>query len=364
MARRIEYLTADAEEGRRAIEEVIQHPRAADVGSVPPQWAHVRVVDDVPVSFILVDPDRQIEFPTGDLRYAFVCEVATREDRRREGHFRGIMEHTFSALRAAGIPLLILHGRYPLYRQFGFEVFTHHCGIFATPELIERKLGTRVGHDAKNLLTIEDRDSFLDDLLVVTDVRTTSVSACKAALQAAAAIARERSKSRILFENPPAPSYGSRYPIHASPETPLTAVARACGAQVCLQGADPESGSIPDADWIKVLDAPAFVREPLECQDVPAALPEGTVCLETDAGVVTIESSGEGVVVSSAIRPGASVVDCPSSLLAQLVTRYQTGEVLGAIRDVDIPADGLALLQTLFPQRWSFSRNESWMYRP
>ena len=364
VVRTVEFLTADTERGHDAIAAVMRHSYAADLDSVPPQWALARVVDGVPVSFVVVDPDRWIELPTRDLRYAFVSDVATRADRRREGHFPAIMEHVFACVRSAGISLVITHGRHQLYRQFGFGVFTHHRGIFATPELIERELGTRVAEEARNLLVIEDRVSFLDDLLVVTDVRAASVNEGKTALQAAAVIARERSKSRILFEDPPAPSYGSRYPVYASPETALTAVARACGAQVCLQRADPESGSIPDADWIKVLDAPAFVREGLECQAVPPlGLPEGMICLETDAGAVTIESSGGAVMASDGMDRGAHVVRCHSSLLAQLVTGYQTAQVLCAIHGVDVPGAALALLGALFPPRWRISRNESWTYK-
>jgi hypothetical protein len=54
----IEFLTAETRQGRLAIEEVMQHSYVADVDSVPAQWAMARVVDDVPVSFIVVDPDR------------------------------------------------------------------------------------------------------------------------------------------------------------------------------------------------------------------------------------------------------------------------------------------------------------------
>ena len=57
MAQKIEYFTAESEQGRLAIEEVMQHSYKSDIDNVPPQWAIARVVDSVPVSFILVKPD-------------------------------------------------------------------------------------------------------------------------------------------------------------------------------------------------------------------------------------------------------------------------------------------------------------------
>jgi GNAT superfamily N-acetyltransferase len=362
MSHRTEFLTAETEQGRRAIEEVMLHSYTADIDSVPAQWTYACTVDDVPVSFIVIDPGRQMEFPGGDVGYAFICDVATREDRRGEGHFRTIMEQAFSRLREAGIPAIVLHGRYQLYRRFGFDVFTHHCGIFATAELIERTLGTQVSEEAQELLTIENK-YVREDLLLITEVKAETLVKCKAALQAAAALARERGKTRILFEHPPAPSYGSRYPIYPTPETPLTILARACGARVCIQGPDPEGGLIPDADWIKLLDAAKLLSNTLERLESKQSIPEGAISFDTDAGVATIESTGRGVKVSDAVKPGAELIRWPSSALVQLVTGYRTAQVLSLVHDAPLSAEGIALLDTLFPHRWRFSRNESWTYK-
>ena len=364
MIRSTGVLTAETERGRLAITEVMQRSYVADIQSVPALWARALVVDDVPVSFILVDPDRQMEHPYGDLRYAFICDVATREDRRGEGNFRRIMEHTFSSLRAAGPLMVVTHGRYQLYRRFGFDVFTHHCGIFATPEQIERGLGVQVYEGTDSLLVVEERQAVMEDLLLVTDVKATTLTESRAALQAAAALARRRGKARILFEHPPAPSYGSRYPIYSSLETPFTALARACGAQVCVQGADPEAGSIPDADWIKVLDAVTLLREALQAlRDSPKVLPVETICFDTDAGAATIENVGGDVTVSDGVKPDAVRVEWPFSALAQLVTGYQPAEVLSVIHNTPLPAETMAFLGTLFPQGWRLSRNESWTFK-
>jgi Acetyltransferase (GNAT) domain len=361
---KIEYFTTETESGRLALQEVMKHSYSADIAQVPAQWALARVVDGVPVSFILVDPDRQMSFSGGDVRYGYICDVATREDRRREGHFQAIMEHVFFSLRASGIPLVLTHGRYPLYRRFGFDVFTHHSGIFVTPGQIERTLGMQDSGNAQQLLTFEDNRYVHDDLLLVVDIRARTVSECKAALQTVAAVARERGKTRILFEHPTAPSYGSRYPIYPSLETSLTTLARTCGAQICIQGADPESGSIPDADWIKVLDAAGLVRCVLDCLDESdLALSKGTVCLDTDAGTVIIESLERGIVVSDEMKPGAIMVNWPSSALAQLVIGYRTAQALCAIHNISLPVGSLSLLQALFPGQWRLSRNESWTFK-
>jgi GNAT superfamily N-acetyltransferase len=363
MTYKIEYWTAETELGRQAIEEVMQHSYADDIDRVPARWTRARVIDGAPVSFIQVDPDRRMDFPGGEMRYAFILNVATREDRRREGHFRAIMEHAFASLRAAGIPLVCTHGRHSLYRRFGFGVFTHHCGVFASPELIERNLGAPLSEEGRCLLVIDEHKALREDLLLISDVKARTLSECRTALQAAAALAQERGKTQILFEHPAAPSYGSRYPIYASPETPLAALARACGAEVRLQGADPEGGSIPDADWIKVLDAEALVREALNGPQPSPPPPQAAVALDTDAGFVVIESLSGRLTVSGAPEAGANVVQWPSSALAQLVTGYQSARVLAAIQGTAFGPEALALLTILFPQCWRFSRNESWVFK-
>ena len=359
-----EILTAETERGRRAIEEVMRRSYVADIDSGPAAWARVLIVDDEPVSFIVVNPDRWMEYPGQDLRYAFICDVATREDRRGEGYFRYIMAHTFSSLRAAGIPLVITHGRYQLYRRFGFDVFTHHSGIFTRADQIEARLGIQVPEGVDHLVAIDESGYTLEDLLLVTDVRATTFVESRIALQVAAAEARKRQKNRILFEYPPAPSYGSPYPIYASVETPFSVLARTCGAQVCLQGADPERGSIPDADWIKVLDGAAFLRAALSgLADSSGSLPDGVVGLDTDAGAATIESGDRGVQVTEGLSPEAVRVAWPSSALAQLVTGYRSASVLSAIYNTTLSTEIGDLLEALFPKRWRFSRNESWTYR-
>ncbi len=361
-----EVITAETARGRDAILDVMAHAYTADIESVPPRWARARVVDGVPVSYILVDPDRRMAFPAGEVPFAFICDVATREERRGEGHFRALMGHTLGALRAEGLPLALTHGRYPLYRRFGFDVFTHHSGIWATPELLERTVGTTDDIYACSLLEVDESPHVREDLLTITEVRARTPVECRAALQAAAALARARAKARILFEHPAAPSYGSLYPIYDTLETPFNKFARACGARVCVQAADPEGSDVPHADWIRVLDAEALVRAALRASAKPDRLAggaDGSVALLTDAGAVTLTARGGRVTVTPGHGEGVPALRWPSSALAQLVTGFRGAQILAVLHDTPASDEALAFLDALFPRRWRLSRNEGWVYR-
>ncbi len=358
----IEYLTAETEAGRCALAEVMQHSYRADIGGVPPRWARVRLVDGVPVSFILVAPDRAMQFPGGDVPYPFIEDTATREDRRREGHFRALLEDTFAELRTAGHSFVVTHGRHQLYRRFGFEVFTHHLGLFVTPEQIEARLGFQDAALGRELLAVQEGRYMQQDLLLVTAVCASTLAEGRAALQAAAALARERGKARILLEHPSAPSYGSRYPLYPSCETPLSALVRACGGEVRLSGAAPEGRAVPDADWILVLDAVRFVAQATQGLPWPRVGQAARVALATDAGSLTLAGDPDRVAVQPGVRAGLPAVRWPSSALAQLATGYCPAGVLATLHGIALPAECAALLDALFPPRWRFSRNECWTY--
>ncbi len=359
-----DILTAETGEGRQAIADVMAHSYRADVDTIHPEWALVRRVNGIPVSFILIDPNRIMHFPGGGLSYGFISHVATRKDRRWEGHFRAIMDVAFDRLKAAGVPLVLTHGRFPLYRRFGFDVFTYNSGIFITPDIIEHRLGISSQPGSENWITVLDNHSVLDDLLLVTHARADTHVEARLSLLAAAEAARQRRKSRILIEHPAAPSYGSTYPIYASPETPLTELARACGGRVIVQGANPEEGSVPDADWIKILDAAGFVRKAMKSlQASLGPLETAKIWIETDAGSFLIDSSGRELVLSDEYREDHPAVRWPSSALAQLVTGYKSIEVISATYNSVLPPEVTRLLGQLFPPRWRFSRNESWTYQ-
>ncbi len=360
----IAYLTAATAQGRQAIEEVMVYAYQAEIST--DTWSIARVVDGVPVSFIVVDPDKHMMFSQGMMRYAFIRDVATREDRRHEGHFRGIMAHTFARLKAAGIPVVVTHGRYPLYRRFGFDVFTHHSGIFITPSAIERALGKSQRPSNEQItkhLVVEQSPHVLEDLLLISEVKVNTYPEARTALLTAAALAQEQHKERILFEHPSAPSYGSHYPIYKSCETPFTMVARVCGGRICIQGAAPESDIIPDADWIKVLDTPRFLKDVLKCRKSQPSLTDGKIALDTEVGTVMLESKNGTLRASDKIDPGANALKLPSSVLAQLVTGYQNIEVLQILHTLSLPNEALTMLNAWFPPQWRFSRNESWTYK-
>jgi predicted N-acetyltransferase YhbS len=358
---RVEMLTAETPQGRQALDEVMRHSYAAAIDEVPAAWARVCVVDGVPVAFIIVDPDRRMEFPGEDLHYAFICDVATREDRRREGHFNAIMRDTFAELWANGVALVVTHGRYQLYRRFGFDVFTHHSGLFITPDKIERSLGAgALDHDG-TLQTVEAGPYYQPDLLVISDVRVATLPDCKLVLRGAAVIAREQGKGRILFEHPAAPSYGSSYPIYASLRTRFTALALACGAQWLTPPADPESGAIPDADWIKVLDTPRLLQQATRSAARQSLRP-CAVSICTDAGDATIETTPQGLSVCAGASANAAQARWPAAAVAQLVTGFKSARDIAAQYGTPLPPAAAVLLDHLFPRRWRLSRNESWTY--
>ncbi|MHB0856854.1 MAG: GNAT family N-acetyltransferase [Anaerolineae bacterium] len=357
---RLAFLTAETAAGRDAIREVMACTYDTAIDAVPPAWAHVLLADGVPATFALLDPDRAMAFPRGDLPFAFLEDAATRTDMRGRGLYRAMLRHLEDSLRAHSRSILVTHGDCILYRRLGFEVFTHHCGIFIMPEQIERRLGRSAGETASRV-AVDDAHT-KPELLLVREVTADGLAACAEALREAAALAGRRGKTTILFEHPAAPSYGSRYPLHPVVETPLAELACACGGRLCLEGDDPESGLIPHADWIKVLDAAAFVREAVALTEEPeGGYPHGAFCLATEAGPVALESGLEGVVVSRQFQGGGRLA-WPVRALAQMVTGYQSAGALAAMHQIQIAAADLALLESLFPRRWRFSRNESWTY--
>jgi hypothetical protein len=274
------------------------------------------------------------------------------------------MEDTFRELCREKVPLVVTHGDCSLYRRFGFATFTHHCGIFVTPEEIEGRWGRRSPEGSRDLLVVEDGEYVREDLLLIADVKAATVPECRAALQVAAAMARGRGKSRILFEYPAAPSYGSTYPLYPSPETSFTVLARACGATVRLQGAAPEGASVPHADWIRALDTTTLMRRVLRRNGAQErSRPHGNVSVTTGGNAFTIRSTEKGVSVTEGRKRGAPHIAWPPSAVAQLAVGYQSAQILTAIHDAPpVDEETAALLDALFPTTWRFSRNESWLY--
>jgi GNAT superfamily N-acetyltransferase len=359
----VEYLTAETEEGRRAIAEVANRAIPAALEIVPPEWALVRCVHGEPVAFALIDPQRVMRFGRGAIHYAYVNQIATHADRRSHGHFRATLEEAFRRLKSAGIPLVVLHGAHHLYRRFGFDVFTYHSGIFLTPELIDRSLGSSHPAECSNGL-VEACESalFHKDLLYITHAASGSLEEARSALLAAAALAREKNKTRILIEHPDAPSYGSTYPVYATLETPLTTLARTCGARIVVQGANPEESSLPDADWIKVLDPAGLVQAALDAhrtEETPAG--PTRLWIDTDAGSFGLAADGAGITLIDRPVTAAETVHWSSSALAQLVTGYRSAEITCAMVGTPLGGDNLALLNALFPPGWRLSQNVSWV---
>jgi hypothetical protein len=354
------FLTAETEQGRRAIEEVMAHSYEEDIDRVPPGWALARIVDGVPVSFALVDPNEPLLFQTGAIRRGFLRDIATREDRRLEGHFRATMQEVFDRLRLAQIPLVSTHGEHQLYRRFGFDVFTHQHGISITPDQIARHLGLSYSQEWERFLEVEEGPPRRPDLLLVTNVTAVTAAEARCALQAAAAMAEHHGRTCILFEYPPA---GRVSLGHVNLDSPFRSLALACGAQVRLEGGVPEGRPIPDGDWIKVLDAAAFVEQAIHLlAPVAASLPSVQLGITCEAGDLTISSSAAGVTVSGVRPEGVPVLQWPSAMLAQLFAGYQSAEVLACLHDAALPPDAAAFFSALIPRQWRLARQESWAY--
>jgi predicted N-acetyltransferase YhbS len=364
----IDYLTAETEEGRQAIAEVAESAIPAALEIVPPEWAIVRRVHGEPVSFVLIDPQRVMRFGRSGLRYAYINQIATHSDRRAHGHFRATLEEAFRRLRQAGLPLVALHGSHHLYRRFGFEVFTYHAGIFLTPDLIERRLGKTNGErDGAASIEICESQLFSKDLLYITHAPGGSLEEARQALLDAAALARQKNRARILIEHPDAPSFGSTYPLYPTLETPLTTLARACGAWVVVQGANPEDSGLPNADWIKVLDPLRLAQAALDSRagDFPARIQAG-LWIDTDAGSFGLRAEGRDLAVTPARSPDMEAVRWSSGALAQLATGFHSAELTCAIHETPLSDASLALLEAIFPPGWRLSRNMSWVtqHRP
>jgi hypothetical protein len=357
----IDYLTAETDEGYQAIAEVANSAIPAAVEIVPREWAIVRRVNGEPVSFALVDPGRKMRFSKGAIEYGYIHTIATRADRRSRGHFTAMLAEVFSRLKTAGRSFVILHGAFSLYRRFGFERFTYHSGIFITPAAIENSLGEApLSPGLADLIEVCDSQLFMKDLLYITHASAGSLEEARGALLAAARLARAANKPRILIEHPDAPSYGSTYPVYKSIETPLTAIARACGGKVVVQGAG--MGHSVEDDWMRLLDPLQFVREILECRqgEVPATPPAG-IWIETELGGLGLESDGRDVFVRPEPRTGMAQVSWSAADLAQLATGYHTPAVISAVKRTPLPHQELSLLEAVFPPGWRLSRNASWM---
>jgi hypothetical protein len=360
----IDYLTAETEAGCRAIAEVANNAIPAAVDIVPPGWAIVRRVNGEAVSFALIDPERMMRFGKGAIRYGYIHTIATRADRRARGHFRAMLDEAFRRLKLAGLPFVVLHGANSLYRRFGFEGFTHHSGIFITPGAIEHCLGDAPQSPGlADLIEICESQLFLKDLLYVTHASAGSLEEARGSMLAAAKLAREKNKARILIEHPDAPSYGSTYPVHASSETPLTALARACGGKVVLQGANPEDGRALDDDWIRVLDPLRLAEAVLDCrqgEELLAPAP-ARIWICTEQGSFGLVSDGRAVSVTAERSPEMAALGWTSGDVAQLATGFRPAAITAAIRRTPLTPACQGLLEAVFPSGWRFSRNASWV---
>jgi hypothetical protein len=366
MSHIVKYLTAESEAGREAIIEVMGLSFQDEISDHLKEWSIARIVDGTPVSFILIDPYKQMDFRGGKIRYAFIGDVATRKDRRSEGHFRGIMEHAFGKISENGITIVGIHGHSKLYRdRFGFNTFTYNQGIFATPEEIEMTLGVLNNSKQSESFEVLSGKFIHDDLLIVTDIKVMTINECKNVLQQAASIAKELGKNEILFEYPFSESTEAFYPAYKSIDFQLCRIAEVCGARRVLQGAFPESGPVSHGDWIMLLKPYELVKSIIELADDCSGVPSVGVNMAVDGSTLSINSTSGGIRVSPELLDDSEAdnMQCTTTDLVRLVTGYHSISELDSIRNLKISEIGLSFLDTLFPKTWRFSRNENWTYK-
>ncbi len=356
----VRYLTTETVEGQRALRYAMEHCYWVDETSAPPEWQLVRLADEQPVAFALVDPKRRMHMRRRDLIYPFLEDIGTVESQRRQGHFTGLMQELGARLRAAGHGCLVTHGRAALYQPLGFTPFTRHVGLFLTPEGITQRLGDReyVGRD-----TIEFRiDDVRPNLFYVIDANTWSWENPADALRAIAREARQHGRTRILIEEPTAPSYGSHYYGHGALQGELWRLAMECGGQIMIQSPHPESDILPDADMICVLDAWRLVERAAGAVKIPSKTLTGSMAIRTEAGALRFEVGGGEVHVTPLPDGASETTYWPATVLAQVVTGYLQARDAVALYDLPLTREECSLLDYFFHLGWRLSHNESWIY--
>ncbi len=364
MEHEINHLTAEIETGREAIAEVMDYSFKEKLIDRLKKWSIARVVDGTPVSFMIIDPYRQMDFYSGKVRYAFIRDAATRKDRRNEGHFRGIMEYSFKKMKEKNIALAMTHGHSNLYRnRFGFNTFTYNQGLFVTPKEIEVTFGLSGEKESIKYFQILDNIYVHDDLLVITNIKAETQEECKRVLQQAAVVAREKGKNRILFEYPFSSESESFYPFYGNIDSPFMQLAEICGVRRVMQGASPENGHVSHGDWIKLLKPYEFLKTVIGLiRDLDVCV-KGSINIIVDDSQVNIECSNDGIKVSKDQSKNAEKLECTSTDLIRLVTGYHSISELATINNYKLTEENMYFLDKLFPKSWRFSRNEDWTYK-
>ena len=364
MSQKIEYLSAETEAGKRAIYEVMEPSFREELNESLSEWSIARVVDDVPVSFVIIDPFRTLDFGSGKIRYAFVGDIATREDRRREGHFRSLMEYSFQKIKSSGIAVVLLHGRNDLYQnRFGFTTFTYHQGLFTSPARIRTFFHNETATDGVKQLKLLSRGVY-DDLLVVTDVEVATREDCVQLLKLSAETADHMGKDRILIEYPFHSERESTYPAFLSPNSLFTQFAEIVGVNIVRMAAYPEEGPVFHADWISIIDAYMLLLQTCSLAGDRQADIESSLNIIVQGQFVSIKCHENALSVSSERMPAAPTIELESEELARLFTGfYDIDDIAALKKEYELDSAAMDLLRALFPKTWRYSRNENWTYK-
>ncbi len=204
--------------------------------------------------------------------------------------------------------------------------------IRLAPEAIHRTLGrdTAASDAGRALLEVAPGRGLLPGLLLLRDVRAADAVAARSALLAAADLAEARGATRILIEAPPASRNGGGYAMQRDLSTPLIELARYCGGEIVVQGADPEGGHVAHADWFQVLDLAGLLAAALPPEADTAGLLDGAVALCTESGAATIAVRDGRATVTPGAAAGVPQIAWPAAAAGQLALGYAAAPILAA----------------------------------
>lgn len=366
-----EILTAETDRGLAALDEISNRSRKKiNLSGLPGEWVRILMQGDKPVAYAAVDPDREIAYPKGSVRYAYLKTLSrVPGSPAREAFLVDLLENLVGDLRSAGMPWII--GRLPfgLGQDLGFAAFTHYSCFILRPEEIEQTLGGRRAPNAADKITIQHDSDYQDDLLLVTDVRAETQEDCIDVLREAAWVARSNGKARILFEQPPVGLPGSDYAIHDTRQSILLDISMACHARVRVEASDAEMetdelGHTIPTDMVRILSLPSLVGLVAEAADGDLAdSPNGSVAFDIPAGQATITTAEGRCEVVDEVAYGAELASFSAPAVAQILTGFRSATTQAYLDEVTIERDARRLLDRLFPRFWRFSRNEKWLLR-
>jgi len=352
-------ITAETEPGVRALQEVMRRSYETEIDSVPPRWARTLLVDGEPTSFILVDPERNLEFLDGSIPYAFINDIATRGDKRGQGWFNHLLNTTCEDLRTEGLAVVICHGSTSLYRKQGFCEFTYNCGLWIDVDRVLKHCDP-LGSIESTDISVLKPDITPKHMLVVENMNQSADH--RAILLQAADHARESGKASILFEYPEAPSYGSSYPVYEELITTFSKYVLRMGGRLEIRSSLPDGEKIDHTDWMKIIDPALLMRQVMNIHSISVLSSFYPIVLEVDSVEIDPLKISAGDECENSSLSSRERISMSHELFAKLFTGFETVGSLVHTHRINISESSKSTLTELFPQGWRLSRNENWVF--